>query len=76
MPVKYTDELKARAVELVMHAQADPDSANGAITRVANELGLSKKPCESGCVSTKTLATLHRRSQLILRPRTAGCVPS
>lgn len=43
MPVKYTDELKARAVELVIHAQADPDSANGAITRVANELGLSKE---------------------------------
>ena len=43
MPVKYTDELKARAVELVMHAQADPDTANGAITRVANELGLSKE---------------------------------
>ena len=43
MPVKYTDELKTRAVELVLHAQADPDSANGAITRVANELGLSKE---------------------------------
>ena len=43
MPVKYTDELKARAVELVIHAQADPDTANGAITRVANELGLSRE---------------------------------
>lgn len=43
MPVKYTDELKARAVELVMHAQADPETASGAITRVANELGLSKE---------------------------------
>ena len=43
MPVKYTDELKARAVPLVIHAQADPDTANGAITRVANELGLSKE---------------------------------
>ena len=43
MPVKYTDELKARAVELVVHAQADPEAANGAITRVANELGLSKE---------------------------------
>jgi C1A family cysteine protease len=41
LPVKYTDELKARAVELVIHAQADPDTANGAITRVANELGLT-----------------------------------
>ena len=43
MPVKYTDELKARAVELVVHAQADPETANGAVTRVANELGLSKE---------------------------------
>lgn len=43
MPVKYTSELKARAVELVLHAQADPDTATGAITRVARELGMSKE---------------------------------
>ena len=43
MPVKCSDELKARAVDLVLHAQADKDSAHGAITRVANELGLSKE---------------------------------
>ena len=43
MPVKYTDELKVRAVELVIHAQAGPDTVNGAITGVANERGLSKK---------------------------------
>ncbi|AZL14642.1 hypothetical protein CXR25_00855 [Brevibacterium aurantiacum] len=43
MPVKYTDELKARAVELVIHAQADPNTANGAIARVAKELGVSKE---------------------------------
>lgn len=43
MPVIYTDELTARAVELVIHAQADPDTANGAINRVANGLGLSKE---------------------------------
>lgn len=43
MPVKYSDELKARAVELVIHAQADPDTVKGAITRVAGELGLSKE---------------------------------
>ena len=43
MPVKYTDELKARAVELVIHAQADPSTANGAIARVAKELGVSKE---------------------------------
>ena len=43
MPVKYTDELKQRAVELVIHAQADPDTAHGAVTRIANELGVSKE---------------------------------
>lgn len=43
LPVKYTDELKVRAVEVVIHAQADPETANGAITRVADELGLSKE---------------------------------
>ncbi|MDR7330637.1 hypothetical protein [Corynebacterium guangdongense] len=41
MPVKYTDELKQRAVELVTHAQADPDTARGAVTRIAAELGVS-----------------------------------
>src|SRR5699024_4240443 len=34
LPVKYTEELKARAVELVIHAQADPNTTNGAINRV------------------------------------------
>ena len=43
MPVKYTDELKARAVDLVLTAQADRDTSHGAITRVADELGLSKE---------------------------------
>lgn len=43
MPVKYTDELKQRAVELVLHAQADPDTAHGAITRIAKELDISKE---------------------------------
>ncbi|WP_087009493.1 hypothetical protein [Gulosibacter sp. 10] len=41
--MQYTDELKARPVELVIHAQADPSTANGAISRVANELGVSKE---------------------------------
>ena len=43
VPVKYSDEIKARAIELVLHAQADPATANGAITRIASELGLSKE---------------------------------
>lgn len=43
MPIKYTDELKTRAVDLVIHAPADPSTANGAISRVAKELGLSSE---------------------------------
>ncbi|MER8026881.1 hypothetical protein SLW73_17095 [Glutamicibacter protophormiae] len=43
MPIKYTDELKTRAVDLVIHAQADPSTANGAIRRVAKELGVSSE---------------------------------
>lgn len=31
MPSKYTPELKARAIELVLHAQGDPDTARGAV---------------------------------------------
>lgn len=43
MPIKYTDEIKTRAVHLVIHAQSDPSTANGAIRRVAKELGLSSE---------------------------------
>lgn len=43
MPVKDTGELKARAVALGIRAQADPETANGAISRVANEHGLRRK---------------------------------
>ena len=43
MPVKHTDELKQRAVEFAIHAWADPDTSHGAVTRIANELGVSKE---------------------------------
>lgn len=43
LPIKYTDELKTRAVDLVIHSQADPSTANGAIRRVAKESGLSSE---------------------------------
>lgn len=53
MPVKYSDELKGRAVELVLHAQADPDTAHGAISRVAQDLGLSKETLRAWVVKHK-----------------------
>ncbi|WP_293955408.1 hypothetical protein [uncultured Corynebacterium sp.] len=43
MPIKYTPELKQRAVELLLHAPADPVTARGTVTRIAVELGVSKK---------------------------------
>ncbi|WP_155860854.1 hypothetical protein [Corynebacterium timonense] len=42
MPSKYTPELRQRAIELVLHAQADPDTSRGAISRIAVELGISQ----------------------------------
>lgn len=41
--MKYTDQLKVRAVEFVILAPADPDTANEPITSMASELGLSKE---------------------------------
>lgn len=35
MPKKYTDGVKKGAVELVLHAQSNPDTSYGAITRIA-----------------------------------------
>jgi transposase-like protein len=43
MPSKYTPELKTRAIELVLHAQADPDTARGAVSRIADDLNLSRE---------------------------------
>ena len=55
MPVKYTDELKVRAVELVLQAQADSATSRGAIPRVAQELGISKE-------TLRTWVRKHRNS--------------
>lgn len=41
MSVRYSGELKARAVELVLEAQANPESSYGAIARVARQLDLN-----------------------------------
>ena len=43
MRARYSDEVKARAVELVLHAQEDPATSHGAMTRVAQQLGLNKE---------------------------------
>lgn len=40
MPTKYPQELRDRAVRLVKEAQRDPETAYGATTRVAQQLGV------------------------------------
>ncbi|WJY62180.1 Transposase [Corynebacterium atrinae] len=47
MPKKYPDELKARAIELVIHAQSDSVTARGAAGRVAEQLGLNRETLRS-----------------------------
>lgn len=39
-PRKYPEELKQRAVRLVLEAQSDPDTARGAVRRIADQLGV------------------------------------
>lgn len=55
MPAKYSDEVKARAVELVLHAQADPATSHGAMSRVAKQLNLNKE-------TLRTWVRAHKQS--------------
>jgi transposase len=41
-PRKYPDELRERAVRMVLDLQQDPVTARGARTRVAQQLGINK----------------------------------
>ena len=41
---KYPDELRQRAVRLVLDAQSDRSTATGAIGRVAEQLGINNEP--------------------------------
>ncbi|AHI23410.1 transposase [Corynebacterium vitaeruminis] len=40
---KYPDELRDRAVRLVFEAKEDPTTANGAVGRIAEQLGINKE---------------------------------
>nr|WP_313504743.1 transposase [Corynebacterium variabile] len=42
-PRKYPDELRQRAILMVLDAKTDPDTARGAIRRVADQLGISRE---------------------------------
>ena len=40
-PRKYPDELRERAVRLVLEAKAEPGSAKGACARIGSQLGIN-----------------------------------
>ena len=40
-PRKYPDELRERAIRLVLDAKAEPGSAQGACARIGNQLGIN-----------------------------------
>lgn len=54
MPNKYTDELKPRAVDLLIHAQDEPSTANGPIRHVDKKLGLSSETLRTWVRSYKS----------------------
>ncbi|UYQ78206.1 transposase [Glutamicibacter sp. JL.03c] len=66
MPIKCTDELKTRAVDLVIHALADPSTANGAISRVAKELGLSSETLRTWVRNYKNSGAMTLAQSIVL----------
>ena len=63
-PRKYLDELRARAVRMVVDARRDPATRSGAITRIAGQLG----------INPETLRTWTKRTEIDegLRPGTTS----
>jgi len=61
---------------LIIHAKADPETTNEAITRVAGELAVSEETLKglgTGYASTGILAKPPRPSQSIGKCATIGC---
>jgi len=72
MPSKYTPELKARAIELVLHAQGDPTPPAAQSPASPTNSTSRVKPCGSGSAHTRNPACPPRRSQLTWTQKTAG----
>ena len=47
-PRKYPDELRERAIRLVLDAKAEPGSAKGACARIGNQLGINPETLRGG----------------------------
>lgn len=65
MPVKKKcpDELRQRAVRLVLDAQSDRSTATGAIGRVAQQLGINKETFEGGSTKPKSMPVISQERQ-------------
>jgi transposase len=61
-PKKYPDELRERAIRMVVDARRDPETRQGAIARIAGQLG----------INPETLRTWVKRTEIDegLRPGT------
>lgn len=55
-PRKYSVELQQRATRMALDARRDPESARGAIKRVADQLGSTPRPCATGSVKPRSMA--------------------
>lgn len=67
MPIKYTDELKQHAVELVIHAQANPDTAHGAVRRVADELEVENRRLRAELAEAKRANDILKKASAFSR---------
>ena len=44
----YPDDLRQRAVRMVLEVQAETGEKHGAVTRIAKQLGIGTESCASG----------------------------
>jgi hypothetical protein len=68
-PRKYPDELGERAIRMAVKLRQDPTTEQGAIQRVAEQLGMTPRPCGTGSGSPRSTATPGRAPR---PPRPSG----
>ena len=61
-PTKYPDELRDRAVRMVMDLRRDPLTPRGALARVGQQLGINIATCAIGFVLSCTTRTAPSRN--------------